>query len=67
MCVFGKSGASPAPPPAIIPAGTNLASQRQGDFEARLRRLRAGAAANILTSARGIPATSTLGGIANGT
>ncbi len=65
MCLFSKAPATPAP--AIIPAGTNLASKRQGDIEARLRQMRAGAAANILTSPRGIPATSTLGGIANGT
>ncbi len=65
MCLFQKKDAAPAP--AIIPAGTNLASQRQGDIEARLRKFRAGAAANILTSPRGIPATNTMGGVPNAT
>ena len=66
MCFF-QSQASPAPRPVIIPATDNRASQQQGDIEARLRKLRAGAAANILTSPRGIPATNTLGGVPNAT
>lgn len=49
--------------PAIIPSGSNLQAQRQGDMEARLRRMRSGAAANILTSQTGIPANATLGGV----
>ena len=66
MCFYQRPAAA-TPTPAIIPAGENLASQRQGDIEARLRRLRAGAAANILTSPRGIPATNTMGGVPNAT
>jgi len=65
MCILQRQSVA-APTPAIIPTAGNLATQRQGDLEARLRRARAGAAANILTSPRGIPATATLGGIANG-
>ncbi len=61
MCLLNKQ--APAATPAIIPAGENLASKRQGDMEARLRVLRAGAAANVLTSPRGIPAVTTLGGV----
>ncbi len=64
MCLYQKQ-ATAAPRPAIIPATTNQESQRQGDIEARLRQLRGGAAANILTSPRGIPATNTLGGVPN--
>ena len=66
MCIYQNQTTTTAPP-AIIPAGRNLASQRQGDMEARLRKLRGGAAANILTSARGIPATNTMGGVPNAT
>jgi hypothetical protein len=36
----------------------------QADIEARLRKRRAGVAADILTSPSGIPATATLGGVA---
>lgn len=48
----------------IIPSSTGISANRDADIEARLRRARAGAAADVLTSARGIPATRTLGGIA---
>lgn len=64
MCLV-KNTATAVAQPAIIPATTNRDSQRQGDLEARLRQLRGGAAANILTSPRGIPATNTLGGVPN--
>jgi hypothetical protein len=47
-----------------VAATDNRESIQQGDAEARMRRLRAGAAANVLTSPRGIPATPTLGGVA---
>ncbi len=63
MCIFNKKPEFSAP---IIPAGNNISAQRQGDYEARLRRSRAGAAGNILTSPVGIPSgasTTTLGGI----
>lgn len=36
----------------------------QADIEARLRRRRAGVAADILTGPSGIPATRTMGGVA---
>lgn len=36
----------------------------QADIEARLRKRRAGAAADVLTGPSGIPATATLGGVA---
>ncbi|RWR32512.1 hypothetical protein D2T29_00505 [Sinirhodobacter populi] len=46
-------------------AATDSAEATQAaDIEARLRKRRAGAAANILTSATGIPSTSALGGVA---
>ena len=50
--------------PLQVAAYDNQQATTQGDMEARLRRRRAGAAANVLTSARGIPATPTLGGVA---
>lgn len=48
--------------PAIIAAPNNAEATFQAGIEARMRRARAGAAANILTSPTGIPATPTLGG-----
>ena len=36
----------------------------QADIESRLRKRRAGAAADVLTSQRGIPSTPTMGGVA---
>lgn len=51
-------------PRTPLAAYDNQDALKQGNLEARLRRLKAGAAANILTSAVGIPATATLGGIA---
>jgi hypothetical protein len=56
--------------PTVTPAATAVAStynpeaQAAGDLEASLRKMRAGAAANILTSPTGIPYTKTLGGVA---
>lgn len=59
MC-FMKTPKMPAPTPII--AGTDTAEAGMAaDIEARLRRRRAGAAANILTSPVGIPATGKLG------
>lgn len=47
-------------------AATDSAEATQAaDIEARLRKRRAGAAANVLTSASGIPATTQLGGVAS--
>ena len=53
-----------APKPAPIAAFDNSEAIKSADIEARLRRRRAGAAANVLTGASGIPSTNTLGGIA---
>ena len=47
-----------------LAAYDNQQAQQQGDIEARLRRRRAGAAADVLTGATGIPATTTMGGVA---
>lgn len=55
MCVFGGPKI-PKAAPALIPSTDNGEAQRQADLEAALRRRRAGAAANILTSPVGIPA-----------
>ena len=52
---------SPAVP---LASENNREALAQSDLEARLRRRRAGAAADVLTGARGIPATATMGGIA---
>lgn len=68
MCGFGGGGSQPASR-TILAAPDTGASRRRGDLEARLRRLRAGAAADVLTGPMGVPAgpgaaglTDTLGG-----
>lgn len=49
---------------ARVAATDNTEATHQADIEARLRRRRAGAAANVLTGPAGIPAaTSTMGGV----
>lgn len=62
MCLFKTK----LPTPAVqqIAAYDNTEAIRASDTEARLRRARAGAAANVLTSPTGIPSTATLGGVA---
>lgn len=50
--------------PVQIAAYDNQEALQEADIEARLRKRRAGAAANVLTGPSGIPATSTLGGVA---
>lgn len=50
--------------PLQVAAYDNQEALNQSDIEARLRRRRAGAAANILTGATGIPSTKSLGGVA---
>lgn len=50
--------------PIQVAAYDNQEATQQADIEARLRKRRAGAAADVLTSARGIPSTSTMGGVA---
>lgn len=53
---------TPKPAPTPIVAGTNTAEASQAaTLEARMRRLRAGSAANVLTSPLGIPAGQKLG------
>lgn len=49
------------PKPAIIAAPRSEDANRQADIEARFRRARSGALANILTGPRGIPSTAQLG------
>jgi hypothetical protein len=58
-----KSGAS-AYKPIQVAAYDGQEALDQADLEASLRRKRAGAAANILTSPIGIPAKTTMGGVA---
>jgi hypothetical protein len=59
MC-FAKT---PSVPAQRVAASDNTEANQQADIEARLRRLRAGAAANILTGQNGIPAKATMGGV----
>ncbi|MEM7317407.1 MAG: hypothetical protein AAF408_03280 [Pseudomonadota bacterium] len=47
--------------PALIAAGITPEANESSDIEARLRRRRSGAAATVLTSPLGIPATGKLG------
>ena len=59
MCIGQPKMPSIAAPQ--IAATDNREANQQGDIEARLRKRRAGAAANVLTSAIGIPSTGKLG------
>jgi hypothetical protein len=54
------------PKPAVqqIAAADNKEAYIEADIEQRLRRRRAGAAADVLTGPGGIPATPTMGGVA---
>lgn len=63
MC-FMKSPRIATPAAQQIAAYDNAEATQAADLEARLRRRRAGAAAQILTSPTGIPSTATLGGVA---
>ena len=63
MCTAPRMPTAAAAQP-LIAAPDNREAIMQGEIEAALRRRRAGAAANVLTSAVGIPATRTLGGVA---
>lgn len=58
MCIVPKAPSVAAP---RIAATDNANATQQADIEARLRKRRAGAAANVLTSAVGIPSTPKLG------
>jgi hypothetical protein len=66
MC--GRRPNIPAPVRAQVASADNLTAIREADMQARLRRRRAGAAANVLTGSLGIPAgngtTTTVGGSA---
>lgn len=55
MC-FNQNPKMPDIPEPIRPAVDNTEANRQADIEAALRRRRAGAAANVLTSPVGLPA-----------
>jgi hypothetical protein len=48
----------------LIAAYDNTEAVQQGAIEGRLRRMRAGAAANVLTSPTGIPSVRQLGAVA---
>ena len=63
MCIFGKTPKVEQPK---VAAYDNQEALNQADMEARLRRRRAGAAADVMTSPVGIPSgsTPTLGGVA---
>ncbi|MEX0306039.1 MAG: hypothetical protein AB3N12_01520 [Ruegeria sp.] len=68
MCVRPKAPKikTPKPQPVsaapqLIAAPHSVEANQAGDIEAKLRRRRAGAAANVLTSPTGIPGTSQLG------
>lgn len=63
MCV-PRAPRLPAAAPAIFAAPDNAQATRSATLEAALRRRRAGAAADILTSPTGIPVTTTMGGVA---
>lgn len=63
MCMIRPPNMSVAAQP-LIAAPDNREAIEQGRIEARMRRLRAGAAANILTSPTGIPAVAQLGQVA---
>lgn len=67
MCVIPKMPKMPtatASPVQRVASPDNTEAIRQSSLEARLRRRRAGAAADVLTGPSGIPATATMGGIA---
>lgn len=65
MCFGIKNAAANTPAPQLIAAYDNREAVQQGNIAAWLRRLRAGAAANVLTSPVGIPsATDKLGQVA---
>lgn len=60
MCIMG-SPSMPTPAPLRIAATDNREAAAQEDMEMRLRRRRAGAAANVLTGPRGIPTSPRMG------
>jgi len=60
MCLMKQPKVTPVP----LAARDNTEATRTADIEARLRRRRAGAAADILTGPRGIPAVRRMGEVA---
>ncbi len=64
MCIMNNSARGAVAAQPLIAAYDNTEAVRQGQIESRLRRLRAGAAANILTTPTGLPAVRHLGGVA---
>ncbi len=62
MCIFRSM---PQPRPIQLPASDNREAFRQASIEARLRRRRAGAAANVLTGPSGIPSVRRMGEVAS--
>lgn len=64
MCEFLKRPKIPTPSMQAIAAPDNAEATRRGSMEARLRRARSGAAANVLTGPSGIPSSgaATMGG-----
>jgi hypothetical protein len=58
MCILGRQQ---SPAARVVASADNRQANNEADLESRLRRRRAGAAANVLTSAQGIPATPKLG------
>lgn len=64
MCDLFRRQPAVRPVQQAIAAPDNAEAVRRGNMEARLRRMRAGAAANILTGPSGIPAGAapTMGG-----
>ncbi|MEO1637763.1 MAG: hypothetical protein AAFU41_00780 [Pseudomonadota bacterium] len=63
MCLMQRQPEITAAP-QVIAAPDNSEATRQADAEARLRRRRRGAAADVLTSASGIPSQPKLGSAA---
>jgi hypothetical protein len=59
----GAAAAAATPIAAPILAAPAEAARREGDLEARLRRARAGAAADVLTSPQGLGGAMTFGGV----
>lgn len=60
MCI----PSAPKISPLKVAAYDNTEALAQADIESRLRKRRAGAAADVLTSPVGIPSTASLGGVA---
>jgi hypothetical protein len=62
--IVAEATAAAAAKPPQVASYDNVEAMNQADIEARLRRRRAGPAANVLTGPTGIPATKTMGGVA---